>query len=117
MSRAARPVLSILLAALLAVSSIGFAQARHQAAGQHSMVICTGYGLVTITLDADGTPVTQALPCPDILVAAQGVLADVPALPRLAARRAAPAQPARDALHHPFAAGHWHHPRAPPVPV
>lgn len=52
---------------LIAVSSVGFAKARHMTAGAEAFVICTGYGLVQISVDAQGNPVEQTIPCPDCL--------------------------------------------------
>lgn len=50
----------------LVASSVTMAVARGQ--GHHEMVICSGYGMVTITLDADGNPVDAVQPCPDCLI-------------------------------------------------
>lgn len=40
----------------------------------HEMVICSGYGMVTITLDADGNPVDAVQPCPDCLITLHATL-------------------------------------------
>jgi len=111
-----RSAFALILALTVALASVGFVQARHMAAGAQTMVICTGYGLVQITMDADGNPVERTLPCPDCVVVP---LAMVPETARFAlpvptfvhARWAL-----RDTLHTAAAAGHWHSARAPPVP-
>jgi hypothetical protein len=43
------------------------AVARAQAAGPQGqdIVICSGYGVVTITVDAEGNPVSPVHPCPE----------------------------------------------------
>lgn len=54
----------------LTVGSVTMAVARSQSAvlaGAGTFVICTGYGVTTITLDADGNPVGPVHPCPDCL--------------------------------------------------
>ncbi len=56
------------LALVVALGSLTHALARHQAAGAQTLVICTGYGLVRITLDAEGNPVEHTLPCPDCIL-------------------------------------------------
>lgn len=58
----------VALALVVALGSLTHALARHQAAGAQTLVICTGYGLVQITLDADGNPVEHTLPCPDCIL-------------------------------------------------
>ncbi|MFN4099820.1 MAG: hypothetical protein ACK4GT_08585 [Pararhodobacter sp.] len=50
--------------------SVTMASARHQAGAVGEVVICTGYGLTTISLDAEGNPVTgEPILCPDCLPA------------------------------------------------
>jgi hypothetical protein len=99
---------------LLAVSSIGFAKARHMAAGAETFVICTGYGLVQISVDAQGNPVEQTVPCPDCVPGAgKFLLAGAGPVPIAPASRytlwIAPAQTLQGIP--PLA---WHHARAPP---
>lgn len=109
--------LSIALALSLALASIGHAQARHQAQGATAMVICTGHGLVRITLDAKGKPVELTLPCPDCILTQAALLPDSTFLarPELKPVRMVLSQP--EALRHRGAAGFWHQSRAPPFPV
>ncbi len=63
-----RAYVGFALALCIALGSISHAQARNQAHGATTMVICTGYGLVRITMDVDGNPVEQTLPCPDCVL-------------------------------------------------
>lgn len=83
-----RSIAGLLLALVLGVSSVTMAVARGHAAAQGTaMVICTGYGLVTVTLDAQGNPTGPVHPCPDC-VAGMAALAVAPAVvPVLALRR------------------------------
>lgn len=69
-----RYCLGLTFAIVVALSSFSQAQARHHAHGASTMVICTGYGLVRITIDAEGNPVEQSLPCPDCLPFALALL-------------------------------------------
>lgn len=111
-----RPLLSLLLAAVLAVTSVTTAVARMAAHGHYSVVICSLEGVVQITLDAQGNPVQPMHPCPDCLVVGfadlpQAIVA--PAAPLTLARlvvvlTAAVAQPAQ--VFAPMA-------RGPPFPV
>lgn len=109
--------LTLALALSVALSSIGHAQARHQAQGAATMVICTGYGLVKITLNADGEPVELTLPCPDCILTQAALLGDTsPDLfPVLLPTRLVLTQ--SEPLRHCRAAGFWPQSRAPPVPV
>lgn len=77
-TRVLRHFLCLTLALLLALSSVGFVAARHKAAGAQTFVICTGYGLVRISLDAQGAPIEQTVPCPDCMVTAQATVAAPP---------------------------------------
>lgn len=60
-----RGLLSIVLILSLGLSSLGFGMARGQAPTAGKMVICTGNGIVTISIDADGNPVESHTLCPD----------------------------------------------------
>lgn len=117
MKTLARLFLTIALVLILGLGAIASAQARHQAAGQHSIVICTGYGLVTITLDADGNPVKRILPCPDCVPLQTGLPLDAIALPTCPAAFGNVVLLAKDDLLASQPAGHWHLARAPPGPV
>jgi hypothetical protein len=52
------------------------AVARAQAAGPQGqdVVICSGYGVVSITVDADGNPIMPVHPCPDCIAGLAAVL-------------------------------------------
>jgi hypothetical protein len=101
------------LALTVALSSVTHIQARHSAYGAQSMVICTGYGLVRITLDANGDPVELSLPCPDCVITPAAILAGAPFLE--APDSACAASPvAGQALWAGSAAGLWCESRGPP---
>jgi hypothetical protein len=109
-----RPVFTLLLALTVAIASVGFAQARHHGAGAQTMVICSGYGMVTITIDATGKKVERSVPCPDCVGVPLAVLPDTLATPSIAltcVQRLTPALAHQARL---TLAGHWSHPRAPP---
>lgn len=65
MYRLLSPLTPFALALVLAVGSVGFASSHQTGAGTGRYVICTGYGLVTITVDAQGNRVADGVPCPD----------------------------------------------------
>lgn len=111
-----RTSFALLLALTLAVASVGFVQARHMAAGAQTMVICTGYGLVQVTLDADGNPVERTLPCPDCVIVPLALGPDVGAIVQPVITLGQAEWTLRDTLRKAAAAGHWHSPRAPPFP-
>jgi hypothetical protein len=73
--------LSLLLIVNLGLSALGFGMARGQAPAAGQMVICTGNGIVTLSVDAEGNPVESHTLCPD---AALGFWAAIAAHPRLA---------------------------------
>ena len=105
---------ALLIAALsLGLASIGHATARHQAPGALSMVICTGYGLVRISLDADGNPVEQSLPCPDCVMS-NAMLVPGSAIAPSPETFASAQHVLSRGLAQPCAAGQWHDSRAPP---
>lgn len=113
MSRA-KSAFALVLALTVAFASVGFVQARHMAAGAQTMVICTGYGLVQITIDADGNPVERTLPCPDCVVVPLALVADAGAVLPLSLVSVLAEWPLRDTLRREGAVGQWHSPRAPP---
>lgn len=69
MTRHIRSFAGILLAAILAVTSLSVAQARGQAGPAGALVICQGLTVVTVLVDADGQPVKAAHICPDAALA------------------------------------------------
>lgn len=73
-------LLCLTLALLIAVTSQQMAMARaatHDAAGQ--VILCTGQGVVTVTLDANGEPMGPVHICPDCALTLM-LFADVPAV-------------------------------------
>lgn len=73
-----RPALAVLLALLLGVSALGFGMARGQAPQAGQIVICTGQGIVTISIDADGKPVERHTLCPDAALTLMAAVATAP---------------------------------------
>jgi hypothetical protein len=72
---------ALMLAVVLALGSITMAVARGQAAPGETMVICSGYGVVTLTLDENGNPTGPVHPCPDCLAGlGLAVLGETPAI-------------------------------------
>lgn len=103
------------LAAALAVAGAGWALARGQAPAVGVVVICTGTGLVSIALDADGNPTGAHLLCPDCLTIGLALLperAPATAAPIRAARASWPAALGAETLPQPARRA-----RAPPFPV
>ncbi|SFC35089.1 hypothetical protein SAMN04488094_10472 [Tropicimonas isoalkanivorans] len=76
-------LLSLLLTLNLGLSALGFGMARGQVPVAGQMVICTGNGIVTLSVDADGNPVASHTLCPD---AALGFWAPVAVQPPAAPR-------------------------------
>lgn len=87
-----RPLSGLLLALLMAVTSVTMAVARGQDRMGDSVEICGGFGQVFVTLDQNGQPIRPVHPCPDCLsgVTALDLPGLIPApLPPQSARRAA----------------------------
>ncbi|MFN3938457.1 MAG: hypothetical protein ACK4KW_12880 [Gemmobacter sp.] len=81
-----RNISALCLALVLAVGSAAMAVARDAARSGSEVVICTGYGVVTVTLDDRGAPVGAGHPCPDCIVMAAGLPPRTPEVPRPVAR-------------------------------
>ncbi|MEM1430840.1 MAG: hypothetical protein AAGG09_15400 [Pseudomonadota bacterium] len=62
-----RALISSLLAAVLLVSAVGAGVARGYLPQAHAITICSGHGVVTILVDADGETVEQRVLCPDCI--------------------------------------------------
>jgi hypothetical protein len=63
-----RPVLFLFNAALcvlILVTAVGLGVARGQAKSTGSVVLCTGFGQLTVAVDATGAPIEHASQCPD----------------------------------------------------
>lgn len=113
---AARVLTALFLSLTLALSGVTLARAHGAAPGLHQVVICSGAGTVTLTLDADGNPAGPPLPCPDCIA---GLAAALPEQPAAAPDRLQPAErlllPA--ATPRTATAPHVRRARGPPVPV
>jgi hypothetical protein len=79
------PLLSLLLALTLVVTAQAAVLARTQNAPAGAMVICTGGGLVTIELDAEGNPTGPAHVCPDAVASLAELSSATPEVARRAA--------------------------------
>ncbi|PVA06689.1 hypothetical protein [Thalassorhabdomicrobium marinisediminis] len=81
MTRLAR-FLSLTLALLVVLSTQQMAQARVQMANAAgTMVLCTGQGVVTVTVDRSGAPMDPPAVCPDCAITLAAAPATAP-LPR-----------------------------------
>ncbi|QYZ68452.1 DUF2946 family protein [Neotabrizicola shimadae] len=68
-----------LLALVLALTSVTASVARAQAAGATDVVICSGYGIVTVAVDESGNPTGPVHDCPFCLAAmGAALLPDLP---------------------------------------
>lgn len=88
-----RLINTLFLSLTLALTSISMAAARGQNPDMGTdMVICTGVGMTTISIGADGEPVKTTHICPDSLSIFAVALASIntPALPTPVQWRAAP---------------------------
>ncbi len=74
-----RLFLALMLSMVLGLVSGTMAVARVGAIGVTEVTLCSGAGVVTVALDADGNPTGPMHPCPDCL--AGFGLAVVPVLP------------------------------------
>ncbi|MBN8294595.1 hypothetical protein JI664_21660 [Rhodobacter sp. NTK016B] len=113
-----RSLLLIGLVLGFVTGSVAMASAHYQMRGAGQIVICTGFGATTITLDANGNPVDdKRILCPECTPALAALTETTTPLPVLTGtltpvtyvRRDIP-MPAPEAPVH-------RHSRAPPVPV
>lgn len=109
--------LSFLVATLIS-GSVTMASARHQARAVGEVVICTGYGLTTISIDENGDPVSGAvILCPDCLPALAALTDTVVRAPE-APGRLSPVRYALPRIPTPAPPAPVHSlTRGPPVPV
>lgn len=105
------------LAVVLAFGSVGFASSHQTEVGVDRYVICTGYGLVTITVDENGNRVAEGVPCPDsiALSAALPGIAQLLTFERLALSSVSLGN--TQTVEHFQATDAWRDARAPPVLV
>lgn len=68
MRRILASIQSLALVGLIVLTSVAFGVARGQAGSTHTLVICTGHGVVSITVDANGEEIERAVLCPDCVV-------------------------------------------------
>jgi hypothetical protein len=78
---ALRPLLSCILAVVLLVSAVAAGAARGQTRVAGQIVICSGAGVVTLWVDADGQPVPHQSACPDCVMTALAAVWAGPAGP------------------------------------
>ena len=71
---------AVLLIFSLLASAFATASARGTMAGTLDMVICTGSGLTTLTIDAQGDPVETYESCPDCVMTLAAPLPQTPDL-------------------------------------
>lgn len=88
-------ILPWFLSFVLALSSATMVSARGQMVQGDAIVICSGYGVVTIVLGPDGKPVGEVHPCPDCTPPLAAVL---PGAAPVAARPLTRAEPVRRAV-------------------
>lgn len=75
--------------ALLVLTGQQISMAKASGPGVMQAVICSGGGLITVTLDADGNPTGPAHVCPDAMLAfVPGVALPTPAPRRITIRAA-----------------------------
>jgi hypothetical protein len=87
----ARPFVATCLALILAVTSLTMAVARGQTRVAGEIVICTGYGMSTVKVDANGEPADPIHICPDMalgFMAALEVVSPTPTRPEGASNAA-----------------------------
>jgi hypothetical protein len=76
-----RPLFGLVLALCLALTSGAMAVARGQAPAVGQIVLCTGLGVVSVGIDAEGNPTGPAHICPYCVLAAFAVVEPSPAGP------------------------------------
>jgi hypothetical protein len=112
-----RGAVALLLALVLALSSVTMAQARHMPRAAGAAVLCTAAGVVAVAVDAQGNPVGPMLPCPDCIAAAHALTPAPAPLPAPAQRLVGLAPVPAAAQAAPRTALRHRHARAPPATV
>ncbi len=112
-----RALSSCLLVLTLVVSSVTMATARHQPRAVGEMVLCTGRGMVTVDVDAQGRPTGPILPCPDCVIVLNALPGGQTTLPAPTSRLIATIHTLRDHATPTLRARLLHRSRAPPVAV
>lgn len=106
--------MNLLVLAVMA-SSVTMAVARNQPRPTGEMVLCTGYGMVVVGVDAQGKPIGPMMPCPDCVVSFVGLEGRAAALPLPSRSLVALAHALRKQPAPALGAPVFRHPRAPPV--
>ena len=83
-------ILPWFLSVVLALSSATMVSARGQMVQGDAIVICSGYGVVTIVVGPDGEPVGSVHPCPDCTPHLAVVLPSIGSSPACPLTRAEP---------------------------
>lgn len=110
-----RSIAIALCALAVMVSSVTMAVARNQPRAIGEMVLCTGYGMVVVSIDAEGQPTGPMMPCPDCVPSLAGLTESASTLPPPPRRLIAQAHALRSLPAPATGAPVFHHPRAPPV--
>lgn len=106
-----------LLALAVMASSVTMATARHQPRPVGEMVLCTGYGMVVISVDAHGQPTGPMMPCPDCVPALAGLEGTAAILPQPALTLRSQVHILRNLPAPARGAAVFRHPREPPAAV
>ncbi len=112
---ALRSLSLIALVLALTVASVTMAVARHQARAVDEVVLCTGYGMVTVAIDAEGRPTDAMAPCPDCILSLVALGPDGPGVLGPPRRLDAIRHALRDLPAPRSGAPVFRHARAPPV--
>ncbi|MCC5969889.1 MAG: hypothetical protein JJU15_08060 [Pararhodobacter sp.] len=115
--RSLRTLSIALLVLAVMVSSVTMAVARNQPRPMGEMVLCTGYGMVVVSVDAQGQPTGPMMPCPDCVIALAGLGSGGVVLPRPPQTLVALAHAMRNLPAPATGAPVVFHPRGPPVTV
>jgi len=106
-----------LLALCVMVGSVSMAVARNQPRPVGDVVLCTGYGMVVVGVDAQGQPTGPMMPCPECVIAFSGLAEAGAALPVPPQTLVAQIHALRNLPAPAVGAQVFRHPRAPPVAV
>jgi len=112
-----RSIAITLLALAVMVSSVTMAVARQQPRPMGEMVLCTSYGMVVMSVDAQGQPTGPMMPCPDCVLSLAGLEGGAATVPLPAQALVALAHALRSLPATAPEAPVFRHPRAPPVAV
>ena len=77
-----RTIHAVIAAVVLTIGTMQLAYASGQAPAIGEMELCTGHGIITVGIDADGNPTGEIFYCPDCeatFIALENGVMDVPA--------------------------------------